>query len=60
MLAHLSAWMAERGLVVQQLAPVVIEVFLRSRRKFHTNLLTPRALDPFLSFLHSQGLLVVS
>jgi integrase/recombinase XerD len=56
MLAHLSGWMAERGLVVQQLAPVVIEEFFRSRRRSHTNLRTARSLDPFLGFLDRGGM----
>jgi len=56
MVAHLSRWMAARQLVVHELVPVVIEEFFRSRRQFHTNLVTARSLVPFLGFLDDAGM----
>jgi integrase/recombinase XerD len=48
--------MAARQLVVHELVPVVIEEFFRSRRQFHTNLVTARSLVPFLGFLDDAGM----
>jgi integrase/recombinase XerD len=56
LVAHLSRWMLVRGLADHDLSPGTIEEFFRCRRKSHSQLLTARALAPFLGFLADLGL----
>jgi integrase/recombinase XerD len=55
LIARLSRWMTGRNLAVEDLTPMVIEEFFRWRRSTHKNLLTPRSLSVFRSFLKEAG-----
>ena len=56
MLAHVSRWMAGRGLSVDQLTPQVLEEFLDGRRRegYH-HALSMRAVMPLMVYLRSVG-----
>jgi integrase/recombinase XerD len=55
LIARLWRWMVGRSLGVEDLTPMVIDEFFRWRRSTHKNLLTPRSLSVFLSFLKEAG-----
>src|ERR1700682_5967670 len=56
LMAHLSRWMAERGLAADMLTASVLVVFLATRRDAGYRLwLSPRALSPLLPYLQGLG-----
>jgi len=56
LMAHLSRWLAENGLVPEQLLTADVERFLAARRAVgHTNYLSPKALAPLLRYLRELG-----
>lgn len=57
LLAHLSRWMHNHGLVVGQLTGVRVDDFLIERRASYTALYSPRALRPLLAYLTGLGVL---
>jgi integrase/recombinase XerD len=59
LLAHLSRWMHNHGLVVGQLTGVRVDEFLIERRASYTALYSPRALRPPLDYLTELGVLAV-
>jgi site-specific recombinase XerD len=56
LMAHLSRWLASRGLDAGQLTPQRAEQFLRARRRAgHASRLSQRGLTPLLGYLRGQG-----
>ena len=55
LIACLSRWLADRGLAVEDLTPMVIEEFFRWRRSTHKTYGTPRSLVSFFLFLEETG-----
>lgn len=56
LMAHLSRWMQREGLNPEALTTAVVELFVQSRRSAgYTNLVSTRALSPFLSWMRSLG-----
>jgi integrase/recombinase XerD len=56
LMAHLSRWLASRGLDAGQLTPQRAEQFLRARRRAgHASRLSQRGLTPVLCYLRGQG-----
>jgi hypothetical protein len=56
MLAHVSRWMAGRGLSVDQLTPQVLEEFIDGRRREgYRHALSMRAVMPLTVYLRSVG-----
>jgi integrase/recombinase XerD len=56
LMAHLSRWLASRGLGAGQLTPQRAEQFLRARRRAgHASRLSQRGLTPLLGYLRGQG-----
>lgn len=56
LMAHLSRWMAERGLTAGKLTASVLAEFLAARRHAGYRLwLSPKALSPLLSYLRELG-----
>jgi site-specific recombinase XerD len=59
LLAHLSRWLASEGLDAAHLSASVLDEFLVARRaQGYTLWLSPKALAPFVSYLHSCGITV--
>jgi integrase/recombinase XerD len=60
LMAHLSRWMAQRGLVADELTEFVLSDFLMARRHAGYRLwLSPRALSPLLTYLRGLALVPV-
>jgi integrase/recombinase XerD len=58
LVAHLSRWMASKGLEVAALTPRLTEKYFESRRVAgYTNCRSARALQPLLNYLRSLGIL---
>ena len=55
LMAHLSGWLATKGLVVSNLTVELVELFILERRASHTALFTHRALHPLLNWLVTSG-----
>jgi len=56
LMAHLSQWMARKGLDVSGLSPSAVERFLGERRAVgYTNHLSGKAMRPMLSYLRDLG-----
>ena len=55
LMAHLSGWLAAKGLVVSNLTVELVELFILERRASHTALFTHRALHPLLNWLVTSG-----
>lgn len=56
LLAHLSAWLAERGLAAGDLTADVLQAFLVERRNAeHRYLISPRGMAPMLNYLRELG-----
>jgi integrase/recombinase XerD len=56
LMAHLSRWMAQRGLTADKLTAAVLTEFLGARRDAGYRLwLSPKALSPLLTYLHGLG-----
>lgn len=57
LIAHLSRWLAPKGLDVADLTPLVLRQFLTARRsQGYTLWLSPKALVPFIDYLRDLGL----
>ena len=55
LVAHLSGWLADRGLSPSDLDEVVIGAFLGERRRRGSNLVSVQALGPALGYLRGLG-----
>lgn len=56
-MAHVSRWLEEKGLRVDELTDKVVETFFEARRRArYTQFLTPRALQPIRSYLEAAGI----
>src|ERR1700738_3463909 len=57
LMAHLSRWLAQRGLTADRLTASVLAEFLTARRDAGYRMwLSPKALTPLLSYLRGLGL----
>jgi integrase/recombinase XerD len=59
LMAHLSRWMAQRGLTADRLTATVLAEFLAARRDAGYRLwLSPKALSPLLAYLRDLGVVL--
>ena len=58
LMAHLSRWLADKGLDSTRLTPATIEAFVTVRRAAgYTNYRSPKAVGPLLEYLRDLGVL---
>ncbi len=58
LMAHLSRWLAEKGLECRGLTPAMVEAFLTRRRAIgYTNYCSPKALSPLLRYMRGLDVL---
>lgn len=53
--AHLSRWLQGSGLGLAELTPSVVDAFVAERRGSYVKLVSARALDPIIGYLHRVG-----
>jgi len=59
LMSHLSRWLVNERILVEEIDPTVVRRFVASRRRTHTHFTSERGLDPLLGYLQAVGVVAV-